>query len=265
MTTNWLNCSINIKEFVLHILNETKGILKTNFSGFYLHGSLAMGGFNPKCSDIDILIVTNKAITNDTKKNLAHLFLTYSANPFPVEVSILAKEQLETWKHPFPYEFHYSEYWRKRYEDELASGVDHYLTKEVKTDVDLAAHIMVLRNRGICLEGKAIDTIFPSVPHSDFLSSIMDDFQACVKNIEKDPVYCTLNLLRVFWYLKEGTISSKLEAGSWGIHVLPKEMQNTIQKVVTKYSGLNQAYEFEKAELMKIKDYIVKQVYAFLR
>src|SRR4051812_32518722 len=58
MVYNWENSFPKVKTFVYHLLDRTKNILDNNLVGFYIHGSLAMGGFNPKSSDIDILVVT---------------------------------------------------------------------------------------------------------------------------------------------------------------------------------------------------------------
>lgn len=256
MTNTWITFSTDVKDFVCYLLSETKKIIKEDFIGFYIHGSLAMGGFNPNSSDIDILVVTNKSMTIETKRKLAQFFLTCSNNPFPVEISFLNEKQLKKWKHPSSFDFHYSEFWRTRYEYDLANGTYQYLNEEIKTDADLAAHITITTNRGICIEGKPIDEVFPLVPRTHYISSIMGDFQACLENIEEDPIYCTLNLIRVFWYLKEGIISSKLEAGKWGFSSFPKEMNFIIQKVVNSYSNTKEVYNFENNELLLIRNYI---------
>src|SRR5690606_19472464 len=109
----------DIKNFIYNFKEGIKEVVNDNFVGFYLHGSLAMGGFNPKCSDIDVLVVTNKQMIVEQKRNLAYFFLNYSNSPYPVEISFLNKEQLMEWQHPCLYDFHYSEFWRKQYEDEL--------------------------------------------------------------------------------------------------------------------------------------------------
>ncbi|QIW22147.1 aminoglycoside adenylyltransferase domain-containing protein [Bacillus thuringiensis] len=264
MTYNWQNCSSDIKGFVFHLLCETKEIIKDDIIGFYVHGSLAMGGFNPKSSDIDVLVVTNNSMAIETKRKLTQLFLTCSNDPFPLEISFLNKEQLETWKHPCPFDFHYSEFWRKRYEEELSKGTNKYLNGEIKTDSDLAAHITITTHRGICIEGKPIVEVFPLVPRSHYISSIMGDFQECLENIEEDPIYCTLNLIRVFWYLKERIISSKQEAGNWGIASFPKEMSFTIQEVVNSYTNEKDIYIFETDELLSLRNYIYSNVQELL-
>ena len=260
MVSSWETCSLEIKDFVINLLYKTKGLLKEDFIGFYLHGSLALGGFNSKNSDIDVLVITNKTMTVETKRNLAELLLSFSNEPFPVEISFVNLEQLKNWAQPCPFDFHYSEIWRKRYQDDLSKGTYQHLNGEVRNDADLAAHITILNHRGLSLEGPPIDEVFPSVPRSHYISSIMGDFQECLENIEEDPIYCALNLIRVYWYLKEEVISSKQEAGNWGLSSLPKEFGITIQKVVNSYADDKEQYKFEKSELLTLRNYINKNV-----
>jgi len=254
----------DIKDFIFNLQRKIAEIINDDLIGFYIHGSLAMGGFNLNSSDIDVLAVTNKSMTVDVKRALAKLFLTYSSSPYPVEITFLNKEQLREWQYPCPYDFHFSEFWRERYADDLLNGTEEFLNDQVHTDADLAAHITITNNRGICLQGKPIGEVFPLVPASDYRSSIMGDFKECLKNIEEAPIYCTLNMMRVYWYLKEGVISSKLEAGKWGISTFPMEMKNTIKKVVESYANDKIRYKFEKGELVLLKNYIFNHVQQLL-
>lgn len=260
MDSSWETSSLEIKDFVNNLLYKTKEILKEDFIGFYLHGSLAMGGFNSKSSDIDVLIITNKTMTVGIKRKLAELLLSFSNKPFPIEISFVNMEQLKNWTHPCPFDFHYSEFWRGKYQDDLSKDTYHHLNGDVRDDADLATHITILNHRGFRLEGPPIDEVFPSVPSSHYISSIMGDYQECIENIEEDPVYCALNLIRVYWYLKEGVISSKHEAGNWGLSSFPKELGFTIQKVINSYADGKELYEFEKKELFNLKNYINKNV-----
>lgn len=164
MEYNWSTCPSGIKDFITDLQQGIKGVISNNLVGFYLHGSLALGGFNPKCSDIDILVVTNKSIITEEKRNLAKVMLNNSNSPYPIEISFLNKEQLINWQHPCPFDFHYSEFWRKRYEDELLHNTYKFINEYSNTDTDLAAHITITNHRGICLEGEPISEVFPFVP-----------------------------------------------------------------------------------------------------
>lgn len=264
MGYNWKTCLPDIKNFIFDLSYGIKGVISNNFAGFYLHGSLAMGGFNPISSDIDVLVVTNKSIGIEEKRILTKYFLNYSNSPYPLEISFLNKEQLMEWKHPCPFDFHYSEFWRKWYENELLNGTYKFINGDIKKDTDLAAHITIINQRGVCIEGEPINEVFPLVPKTDYISSIIGDYQECLDNIEEDPIYCSLNLIRVFWYLKEEVISSKLEAGNWGLKNLPKELRNTVRKVVESYSVETTSDHFNKEELISLRNYISKRVQELL-
>src|SRR5690606_28823668 len=137
-----------IRDFLDSLISEIRRQTEVPVTGVYLHGSLAMGGFNPKRSDIDLLVVTKDPIAWETKKKLVSLFLSRSSRPYPVEISFLNLSQLGTWQFPTPYDFHFSEFWRERYEHDESEGLG--INAEEKTDVDLAAHFMILNHRGIC-------------------------------------------------------------------------------------------------------------------
>ena len=255
-----MTCVPTIKDFTFHLQQEITKIINNDVIGFYLHGSAAIGGFNPSASDIDVVVVTNNPITGRTKRALASFFLKFSNSPFPIEISFLHKDQVKQWQHPCPFDFHYSECWRERYENDLLNGTDHFLNEKVLFDNDLAAHITILHHKGICISGRPIAEVFPTVPPEDYLSAILGDFKDCLENIEVNPVYCTLNLIRVFWYVKEGIISSKQEAGEWGISTFPEEIGGTIRKVVDCYEKGRDLPLFEKEELLVVKNYILHNV-----
>ncbi|TQR19109.1 aminoglycoside adenylyltransferase domain-containing protein [Psychrobacillus vulpis] len=265
MDVQWSNASPDIQRFVYELLDKTKEIIGEELEGFYIHGSLAMGGFKRKSSDIDILVITTTPLTMESKKIFAKLFLEYSNQPFPVEVSFLNIEQLKFWKHPSPFDFHYSELWIKRYEDELSVGITSCLNWEDMTDPDIAAHLTITYHRGICLFGKPIKVVFPLIPKAHYISSIISDFEDCLENIERDPIYCTLNLIRVFWFLKEGIICSKQEAAIWGLANLPKKFNSIIEQIVNGFETNEHQYAFEKKELLTMRDYIKREVEGLLK
>lgn len=257
---NWETCPLDIRACVYHLLSGIKKELGGNIKGFYLHGSLAMGGFNPKTSDIDILAVTCTPLTEQNKRRLAECLLHYSANPYPFEISFLNESQLQNWSHPSPFDFHYGESWRDRYAAELAEGKADFSEGFPGTDADLAAHAMMTYHRGICLTGKPVRDIIPEIPVEHYIASIMADFEDCKSYIYEKPVYCVLNLIRVFWYLKEGQISSKQEAAGWGRIHLPETYKQTIEKAGRSYESSPENIVFAQDELTAFKDYIADEV-----
>lgn len=256
MSYAWSNCPQELKDFIADLINGVNDIIEQPPVGMYLHGSLAMGGFNPNRSDIDLLLVTKLPLCMHHKQELAHFFLEKSSKPFPLEISSITLAQLKGQSHPMPYDFHFSEFWRERYETDLHK----YLNNEEQIDVDLAAHFMILKHRGICLAGRPIKEIFPSIPQQDYLASILEDYEECLEKISEKPVYCTLNLIRVYWYVKEGEISSKQEAGRWGQENLPERFTSLVQQAAEAYQSDRPEADFVKEDLWAIRDYLKKQV-----
>jgi len=264
MADQWETCPPNVKNFVLQLLKHVEEILSDRMLGFYVHGSLAMGGFNPRKSDIDILVVTSEPLSISDKRKCAQLLLQFSKSPFPIEISFLNQGQLKSWQHPCPYDFHYSEWWRNRFENK-EEHASLFLNEIVKTDPDLAAHIVITRTRGICVKGKPIPEVFPEIPRADYIASILGDYKDCLKNIEAHPVYSVLNSLRVLWFLKEDVIASKIEAGQWGLSVLPNKFTKTIRKAADSYLDEHSDTYFDTDELILFKDYISKAVQNLLK
>lgn len=98
-------------------------------------------------------------------------FLGLHKKPSPIELSILCYTDLIPWRHPTPYEFHFSEYWRPKFEV-IASENDlaFWDFKEVYTDGDIACHVNLINQNGICIYGRAIRETFPLVPEKDLAS-----------------------------------------------------------------------------------------------
>lgn len=129
-----------------------------------------------------------------------------------------------------------------------------------ETDPDLAAHLTVTKHRGICVYGAPISEIFLNVPVSDYWQAIRADFQDCLQNIAENPVYCILNLVRVYWFSVEGEVRSKKEAGLWGIKFLPEPVRDTVRQALLSYVGEIGSMAFSNEELVDFRDYFAERV-----
>ena len=70
MGYNYYNAPREIKLILDEIVRSYYGILKDNLVGIYLHGSLTLGCFNPKVSDIDFLIVARDKLSLEVKREV---------------------------------------------------------------------------------------------------------------------------------------------------------------------------------------------------
>ncbi|UNL83298.1 nucleotidyltransferase domain-containing protein [Priestia koreensis] len=241
----------NPHDVVQDLTDYIKKLVKKDFVGLYVHGSLAMGGFHLKHSDIDIIVLTKKPASNEQKEKLAHYLKGASGQPFPIELSILTTKQVENWTHPSPFDFHFSEYWRSRFQENTAHTI---VSQKEMVDPDLAAHLTILTERGRCVDGKSISDAFQLIPTSHYYSAIMGDYEDCLGSIEENPTYSILNMLRVYRYKKDQVISSKQEAGEWGCTEFPVQQIETIQKALLRC----EASAFTKDELRSFKGHIMK-------
>jgi len=55
----WPNCPSPAQLQLEHLIHEIQMMLTDNLVGIYLHCSLALGSFNPDCSDLDLLVVSH--------------------------------------------------------------------------------------------------------------------------------------------------------------------------------------------------------------
>jgi predicted nucleotidyltransferase len=115
----WANIQERIRRQVRNLVEALGQLLNMDLVGVYLYRSLAMGCFNPRTSDLDFLIVMRRGMTIETKRRLAKILLRLSNAPVPIEASFLTTESLTHWRHPAPYDFHYSEDHRAKYDQAL--------------------------------------------------------------------------------------------------------------------------------------------------
>ncbi len=233
----WADAPAEVRAQVTNFADALQALLGDNLAGVYLHGSLTMGCFNPQRSDIDLLAVTEREPAPEAKRDIAALLLRFSAAPGPFEISFLSRAQLHPWRYPTPYDLHYGEPMRATYERDLANGQWRHWNDQPRTDPDLAAHITMVRSRGLCLRGGAITQVFPAVPAEHYVELILDDFRWGRERMADNPVYFILNTCRVYAYLAEGRVLSKDEAGAWASNVLPEALRGLVTLALELYRG----------------------------
>ncbi len=91
--------------------------VRKNLVGIYLHGSLAMGCFNPGKSDVDLLVVVKEKMEVSSLKRIASKILALREEMTNgLECSVILDTHLKDFVYPTPFEFHYSDYHRDKYQ-----------------------------------------------------------------------------------------------------------------------------------------------------
>lgn len=207
--------------------------LPRNLVGVYLHGSLALGCFNAERSDVDLLVVTDHALDPVERQALRPVLLAGSGAktrpptpPFPLELSVLARDAVRPWRYPTPYELHFSEIYRGHIDDVLPrTGEDH----------DLAAHIAVLHAAGIVLHGLPVAQVFPGVPYANFADSLLRDLEWCRRPGRE--LYSVLSASRIWATLAEGETHSKATGAAWALERAPAEFRPLVARALALYDA----------------------------
>ncbi|MDE6516914.1 MAG: nucleotidyltransferase domain-containing protein, partial [Acetatifactor sp.] len=135
-----------------------KDILGEALTGVYLHGSLAMGCFNPEKSDIDLILVINREMTDRQKRQFMETVVELNAQAPKkgLELSVVEEDVCRHFVYPTPFELHFSLTHLKWWQEDPEG----YIQRMKGTDQDLAAHFTILYHRGKTLFGKEIKEVF---------------------------------------------------------------------------------------------------------
>lgn len=252
----WDDCPPHTRQQVDSLCTAIQHIADSSLVGIYLHGSLAMGCFNPHRSDIDLLAVTAEGLRVEQKRDLIETLVTGGSAPYdthgltrPVEISVVRLSDFNPWQYPTPYDLHYSEDWRQSSMVALATGGWHTWNGSTATDTDLAAHITLLNYRGITLAGQPILSVFPDVPRADYADSLLRDARDIRANAAANPAYSILNLCRMLAFFRDGLITSKDEAGAWAVIHAPEAHRDIIGQALDLYRGGNVAMASDPVQL----------------
>ena len=221
-------------ELLTHFVHMSRELFGHHLTGVYLHGSLAMGCFNPQKSDLDLLLVVDTEPTDAEKlafmEQVAHF--NEKAPAKGLELSIVTRAAIKPFQYPTPFVLHFSPMHLGWYQRDPGG----YIQKMKGVDTDLAAHCTILHKHGIVLYGAPITEVFGEVPKAAYLNSIWQDVSGAEEDILRDPMYITLNLCRVLAFVRQSLVLSKQEGGQWGLNHLPAWHQPLIRQALHCYA-----------------------------
>ncbi|MBR6322925.1 MAG: DUF4111 domain-containing protein [Lachnospiraceae bacterium] len=246
-----------LREFV----GSSAEILGKNLTGVYLHGSGAMGCWNPERSDIDLILTVREAPSDEEKKAFLRMLLALREK-LPgdpghdgFELSIVTEEACRKFEHPTPFVLHFSAGHLKRVQDDI----DRYIAEMKGLDPDLAAHFTVILTRGKCLYGKEIAEMFAEVPEDAYLDSIFADISEAEEDILENPVYVILNLCRVLGFIREKKVLSKREGGEWALENIPEDLRAPVRTALLSYIG-GRPFEISEETFAALSDFAARMI-----
>ena len=233
------------------VADALRDLLGADLVGVYLHGSFALGCGNPNRSDLDLLVVTRRALTEDERAAFPGLPAgSYERPgwPRPLELSSLTLDQLHPWRHPTPYDLH------------LWPGG----TKGPGEDPDLAAHVTVTRRAGIALYGPPPIRVFPDVPRADYEDALLRDFDSAWWVTGRSEMrYAILSLPRIWATLAEpDELHTKESAAEWALPRLPADLRRPLELALESYRTHGRDLDFEADEFRRYADHVAAEVRA---
>lgn len=216
--------------------------LGANFVGIYVHGSLAMGCYNPKKSDIDYIIVCEEEPEDDIKRVLLEETLSYMpyAPAKGLEMHLLRRADCAPKTYPSHFCLHYSPVHTQAIHDDVFA----YIHRMQGEDPDLAAHLTVINARGICWAGEPIAKVFGPVSREAYLESVIADADWD----PEDCMYHALNNGRILAYLHEGSVLSKKEGGEWALENVDAKYAPVLREALRCYACDEQMAPSEEAK-----------------
>ncbi len=258
----WETCSRVIQSQVRTLQTESQRVLGEQLVGFYLHGSLALRGFNPARSDVNIVVVTKQRMDIEVKRVLITLLLRISKMPCPVSIHFLAQQNIFPFQSPLPYDLYYNETMREQAQQDMRSDAWKHWNDRIEYDPELTIILPVLQLHGICLYGELPAKTLPPVPEQAFRDALVTKVQKDQQHPLHNPISFVLNACRVAAYLHDHTILSKDAGGVWGLSFLPEQYHPLLQQLLALYRGESPGRPVGNAALQDFAAYVGETIVA---
>ena len=202
---------------VLHdFLVKIQSILGDQFVGLYLHGSLALGDFDPRTSDIDFIVLAREAIGENQFEALREMHTIFNQSNSPWSKKIEAAYiPLDALNHPSPSTTLYPQIEK---ETELLRS---------PLEIGWAFQRHTLREHGLIASGPAPRSLIDSVDQTEMHRAAAVILRGWEEQSLHDPswiawahqrgsqVFIILTICRIRYSLATGDVASKPEAARW--------------------------------------------------
>jgi hypothetical protein len=211
-------------------------LLGRNLVGLYLYGSLTQRAFNPKRSDIDCLVVTERNLSEAQFRRLG-AWLTQAAKSNPwvtrLQMLFLIKNEVLTL-------------------DAKACLYQFGLLKRCSSDGNPIVWLNVLKS-GVVLVGPPAETFVPAItPEMLFAAlkrevgylreGISEKSRSEWRDVPSYRAYAVLTLCRILYSRRIGTIVSKPRAAKWALKHLPEKWNKLIGQALANEKGKRVAH-----------------------
>ncbi|ASQ45168.1 aminoglycoside adenylyltransferase family protein [Legionella clemsonensis] len=230
----------DVKQQLNECLDVLTKVLGADLLGVYLYGSFLVGGLQ-KYSDIDLFVVTNRAMNTKEKRELISHLLQISgiymkSTKPPLEVTLVEKRAINPWHYPPLFDFQYGDWLRQSFEK---GNVAPWQSREMP---DLALIITQVLLKSHTLFGSKPEQLLAPVPYRDFIKAMLHDLERLSADLEHDTRNVLLTYARIWSTLVTNEIRSKPAAADWVVQRLPKRYQPVINRAKSICIGWEEEY-----------------------
>jgi Domain of unknown function (DUF4111)/Nucleotidyltransferase domain len=191
-------------------------ILGSHFVGMYLYGSLALGNFDSRTSDIDCIVVTDSQLSEGLVTDLDRMHAHFNASGSPwssrIEAAYIPRNALRA-DAPTTARYPQIETGRRLMMEPLESG--------------WALQVYTLREHGIVIAGPDPQTLMSPVDRNDIRKASAAHAVVWATQAHGDPdwldwvrhrehqAFVVLTLCRMLYSLSSGRVASKPQAARW--------------------------------------------------
>lgn len=249
-----------IKPLLEAYITALESDLPDLMTGFYLHGSIALGAFNPNFSDIDFITVVNRRCTaNDLERLTAiHQMLEKDYPQWPLQGSYLLSSDLGKFEDeidPYPC-----------YSDGRLDPYTHHDINSVTW--------WLLKNRGLTLVGTLPENLDFLVGWTLLATAMLENLNTYWARFTWQPSrmawlfsdygiqWAVLGVLRQFYTFQERDIASKTGAGEYALKHLPQGWHRLIQEALNirnqRHKSLYQFRVVRAVEAVRFLGFIIR-------
>src|SRR5437773_2304083 len=214
--------SAELCELLREVEVRLSALLRKNLVGIYVHGSVTQRSFNPERSDVDVIVVTRRNLSDaQFRKVSERLAVIADSNSWAKRLQMLfliRDEVLKMNSKACLYQF----------------GV----FKRSGSDGNPIIWMDVMKS-GVVLYGANPDSFVPAITRHILFQAldrevhylrqeISEKLRSEWRDVPSYRAYAVLTLCRILYSSRNGTIVSKQRAGEWAIKHLPSEWAEII-------------------------------------
>ncbi len=230
MTTAGPTTYPDVNALLARLLDGARSILGDDLVGFYLHGSLAIGGFNPEVSDVDFLVATAGLLPEETVAELSamHQELAAADSSWATELegSYIPRAALRRYnparaRHP------------QLEHGSSTLGVEQH-------DSDWVINRYILREHGVVVTGPEPETLIDPIGPNELRHAVRNLLWWWELQLEdttrletsRYQAYAVLTMCRVLYTLEHGDVAPKPEAARWAQGATSRPWPALIQRAL---------------------------------